>query len=52
MPTVNVIVQVGVAQTIRAEFMSLLPVIENRAVAAVAESRQRESGVGLAEGSL
>ena len=48
----NVIMQIGVTQTIWAEFMSLLPVIENRAVAALAEARQRGSGVGLAEGSL
>lgn len=39
--TVQLYVQTGVQQTVRAEFMSLLPVIRKEAVVAVARAKQR-----------
>jgi hypothetical protein len=39
--TVQVYVQTGVQQTVRAEFLSLIPTIRKEAVAAVAQAKQR-----------
>lgn len=45
--TVQVVVQTGVQQTVRAEFISMIPLIRKEVVAAVAQAKQRGTYGGV-----